>query len=109
MSTLQYVLRYHRRPELKAIGEFPDISIFPPAPLLTVNSSLGLPVIFVVVLESGESESEKENESTWFGSLLRTSASMPAVDWSVQRFKHVNKDITDTNRILRVKAKRWRY
>ena len=45
--------------------------------------------MFVVVLDSGESESEKVNLSTWFGSLLRTSASIPAVDWAAQRFKQV--------------------
>ena len=52
------------------MGEFPDMFILPLAPLETVNWSFGFPVMFVVVLESGESESEKANLSTWFGSLL---------------------------------------
>jgi hypothetical protein len=46
------------------MGEFPDMSILPPAPLEIVNSSFGLPVMFVVVLDNGESESEKVNLST---------------------------------------------
>ena len=46
------------------MGELPDISILPPAPLEIVNSSFGLPVMLVVVLDSGEPESEKVYEST---------------------------------------------
>ena len=74
---------------LKATGELPDISILPFAPLETLKSSFGLPVMLVVVLDSGESEREKVKESTWFGSLRLTSASMPAVDWAVHRRQHV--------------------
>ncbi len=105
MSTLQYVVRYHRRPELSATSELPDMSILSPAPLETVNSSLALPVMFVVVLESGESVSEKENLSTWLGSLLLTSASIPVVDEAVQSVMHVkDADRTEKRCILTLKT-----
>ena len=108
MSTLQYVLRYQRRPELRAIGEFPDMLILPSARLETVNLSFGFPVMFVVVLESGESESEKANLSTWSGSLLRTSASIPAVDCAIHIVVHVNVAvIRDKRRILTFKRRQY--
>ena len=85
MSTFTYVVRYQRSPLASAIGEFPDMSIMPSLPFETVYSSFGVSVIFVDVTEEGAPVKWKEKLSICCGSLLRTKASMPAVDCAAHR------------------------